>query len=149
MKTFFMVVWCLIPAVVFADFRPGRVRAVAQAEMKVVQATGLYDGIQAAKLVLFAEDGVGPVKIELKLADQVISLPIGKVENTGCGNFAWPEALQSENTYTVSQFSDFSQMICAKYQENEWRIALETTNSEGQISLLQAEGKPEYFLLTM
>lgn len=149
MKTFFILVWCLIPTIVFADFRPGRVRAVAQADMIVTQSTGVYDNVKHAKVILFAEDGVGPVKIQLKLGERDFFLPIDKVKNTGCGNFVWPDAFQSEIGYTVSLFSDYSQMICARYEENEWKISLETRDSEGQVSLLQAEGKPEYFMLTM
>lgn len=150
MKNLIGFLFCFIPTLVYADFQPGRVRAVAEAQLEVKGATGQFENLSNASVVLFSEDGVGPVKMVLRWQDGSLEFPLSKDEDTGCRRMHLSQQTDGAWNQATALLTDFSQqMKCGLFVENPWHVQIEIRNADGSVSHLQAEGKPEYFILTM
>lgn len=139
----------LIPTLALADFMPGRVRPLFQADMKVVEATGVFSSWEGAVLQQNFQDDNGFVSLSLVTKEgKTILLPVSKQENTGCGNFAWSQLRPSGQAQLVAEFSDFSSMICGKVENTTWKLRLSFSAPNGQVSVFEAVGEPEGLFVT-
>lgn len=143
----------LIPTLVFADFRPGRVRVEAAADMQVLAATGLYQGVKKVKLVSLVEDGKGLVGYKLSVDGREMNFPLSKAErDTGCG--AKSEAVLKEEVTvaanTVLFMNDMTNAMCERVINHIWEVKVETRPfHSSQVSTLILGGNPEHFALTL
>lgn len=150
MKKLICFLFCFVPTLVYADFQPGRVRAVAKAQLEVTAATGQFEALQKAEAILFSEDGKGPVKILVRWQEGSMELPISKNEGSGCGMLHRSQQTDAAWNVATASWADYSQqMICGVYVENPWQVQIEVRHADGTVSNFSAEGKPEYFMVTM
>jgi len=139
----------LIPTLALADFMPGRVRPLYQAELKVEQATGVFASWEGAVLQQNFQDDSGFVSLSLVTKEgKKVLLPITRQQATGCGNFAWSEQRPANNSRMVAEFADYSEMICGKIEERSWKIRLIFSSPDGAVSVFEALGQPEGLFVT-
>lgn len=134
----------------FADFLPGRVRPVALAEMKAVEATGEFSAMTQAMLYQNFQDDKGFVSLKLALkGGKAITLPVSKVQEGGCGNYAWSDEVKVGSHTVNTEFSDFSEAICTVFVDKTWKLKVDMTDAQGNRSTLVLVGNPEPLFVTL
>lgn len=146
---FATLILALIPTLALADFMPGRVRPLYQAELNVVEASGIFSSWKAPVLQQNFQDDSGFVSLSLVTSDgKKIMLPIQRTKNTGCGNYAWSELTPALNTFLKAEFADYSQMICGRMEERTWKLRISFSSPDGAVSVFEASGQPEGLFVT-
>lgn len=148
-----VLILALIPTVVFADFRPGRVRTAAVAEMEIINATGIYANVKKARIGALYGDGVGLVGYTLELDGKQIPLTRGsELKETSCGKEMEMAVSIMGTGQIVSNLivNDTTNAACRRRFDGVWEAALRTVNIRTrETSELRLGGTPEYLMMTM
>jgi hypothetical protein len=149
-----VLVLALIPTLVFADFRPGRVRTSGTASMTVLSGTGIYKDVKQVVVSSSVEDGKGVVGFGVTVDGKTQQFTIGSQgrKNSGCGNKIEAIALTTMESALSSliHVTDYSQALCERTFTYKWEVILQTHNlATGEVSELELGGNPEYLMMTM
>ena len=146
----------LLPFTANADFRAGRVRTSAEAELKVLNATGKFAGKAhtASVTAQVQDDKQGYVSYTLTLDGAKYHFRVVSTEGEkgGCG--ITQEGLLDAFTTGEYQYSfsltDFTTASCERVINNLWEVELSVRSiNDGSVSTIYLGGNPEYFMLTM
>lgn len=137
----------------FADFRPGRVRAGVVSDMRVTEATGIFERDTGARVELNYEDGKSkPVSFTLKRdGQQPVVLPISEIQTSACGD---TYSAHTKDMISVGGMSltlvDYSNIQCRMFVANKWHVTVGYDSGRGNPeSHMNLEGQPEYMAVTL
>jgi hypothetical protein len=152
-KAFLLMIAALLPFTASADFRPGRVRTSAAAELKIVSATGVYANVKSAKITAQVTDGVRDyTSYALTLDGQADSYRVVSTEGGFCGKTqrAFLDAFTTGEAQINLEVVDYSTATCERVIPNIWEVTLTSVSiNDGSVSELRLSGNPEHFMLTL
>jgi hypothetical protein len=153
MKALLLLMAALLPFTASADFRLGRVRTAAAAELKILSATGIYQNVKSAKISAQVTDGVSDnTSYALTLDGVAQSYRVVSTEGGYCGKTqqAYLDAITTGDAQVNLTVVDFSGATCERVINNLWEVTLTSVSiQDGSVSELTLGGNPEYFMLTM
>ncbi len=128
----------------FADYVPGRTRASAEANLKVIAMSGIYKGIQSATMGEFTTDGIGITEYLLNLGEQSLFFRVEKIQDTDCGHIILARTAHDPTAHMKLETIE----SCKPPKDGGWILEVRT-NHDGQESYLLLQGHPEYFPLSL
>jgi hypothetical protein len=155
MKVFFLSLAVLTFSLnSFADFVPGRVRVSATAAMKVVSASGVFEGVKSAVANQLVTDGVKRETYTITLSENknTISFVAAVYQPSSCGDtvIAVSHDITPVPVQSRMRLKDMSRALCRIAVEDGWVMTIEQRDpSNNQVSVLVLKGNPEYFQLSM
>jgi hypothetical protein len=134
----------------FADFVPGRVRPGYTADMKVVNATGVFAHLEGVKMTENFEDGNGaPVSFSIEIGGHYVNYIINNVKKGFCGDLYEADALQNSTIHNHLQVVDFRNATCERMMPAMWDVkATQTAPGRGD-SELAIQGNPQVVFVTL
>lgn len=133
----------LLPCTSFADYRPGRVRVDARAEMQARSGRGDLRKIRQAVVTQEVTDGKGITHYRLEAEGQAIRFAVQEIRSEGCGEVRLAQA--TDGSGLLLQLQDSSADNCRRPDVAPWVLELSSANGAHGLLLV---GVPEFFLLT-
>lgn len=154
MKALLIALVAILPFTANADFRLGRVRTSAEAELKVLNATGKFAGkAHTAKITAQVQDGVqNYVSYTLTLDGANYHFRVVNTDGGYCG--VTQEGLLDAFTTGEYQYdfsvTDYTTATCERVINNLWEVKLSVTSIlDGKTSTIYLGGNPEHFMMTL
>lgn len=135
-----------------ADYRPGRIRPSARAEMEIREATGIFAGVRQVRLTENRQDDKGVVSYRLDVDGKTLGFEVVRYQPSGCGTKVEAKHLAVEGNTAAGQLQlkDMRAALCEIVVRSTWEasIVLEN-NAKQEISRLVIEGNPETLVHTL
>lgn len=140
-----------IGSLAYADYIPGRTRPSAEADLEVIDTSGVYRDARDVKVVEFTTDDKGISKYILTVDGNAKEFEVRKVRETDCGDVydAREVGIGTEEENTTLALRDMSAAICERPVKHIWEVEVITQGEGGQESRLFVGGDPEHYQLTM
>jgi hypothetical protein len=127
-----------------ADFIPGRVRASAEArEMRVTEASGIFQGAREASMVEYTTDGRGITHYRLLINGDTFQFLVRAERSLPCEAVVHGSSRPSRSHMTLRDHSRY-RADCRFGRRSFWQAEIKSGGSRLKIS-----GVPEHFILTM
>lgn len=114
------------------------------AEMKPVEASGLFEAVQGARVELnFAEGQEDPVSITVTLRPEgkPTTYPVWSAWHSGCGDQYLARAQGDDGVLTNLRLTDYSQIRCRMFMASKWHLSISVSGA-GRQGALKLEGNP-------
>jgi hypothetical protein len=143
-----LVFLSFLPLYAFGDYVPGRTRASAAAEMSVLKKEGRFGGIQTAKLIQLATDGLGITGFTLQLnGKEPVKFTLNEKKKGRCGHFFLATYLENGRRSDL-RVEELNPIACRRQGSTTWRAQLTKEEGPKPVSRLLLQGEPEFFLVS-
>ncbi len=143
---------CVMGQFASAAIIPGWDRPVAKAELKIIEATGVFAEIKKASLMMNSQDGAqGKTSFVFTLDQQALPMVVTQTDSDACGSVIYTAVPQfnngDPNHHVALTLTDNTHRRCRDARQGVWEVKYEAIEKgEKEIGRLFMAGSPDHIM---